>query len=132
MDTRDKNKWLVRGAVLAIFLLGFVAGILTLNVYKNLYDGSRGHSRELERVEQVFEQLSLTETQQAEVRSVLDDARNQIREMRRIDSQRKRDIRRQTDERLQKILTPEQWQTFQQSRSKTGKRGHKGKSSDHK
>lgn len=127
MENREKNKWKVRGAVLAIFLLGFVAGILALNVYHKLSNGGQRQTdgRGGERIEQIFERLALTEAQQAEIRGVFDSTRIEMREMRRADAERRKDVRRRTDERLQKILTPEQWQQFQQIRNEGGgsKRG---------
>ena len=34
MDSTNKSKWRVRGAAVVIFVLGFAAGSLALNVYK--------------------------------------------------------------------------------------------------
>ena len=33
MENKEQRKWQIRGAVLLIFLLGFLAGALTLNIY---------------------------------------------------------------------------------------------------
>jgi len=117
MNTTEKNKWQVRGAVLAIFLLGFLAGLLALNVYQNWAGGDAPRTNNRANIQQTLEQLGLNETQQSEVRGIFDEARNQMRDMRRENQERRREVRRRTDERLQKILTPEQWQQFQEIRN---------------
>jgi hypothetical protein len=123
MENRDKNKWKVRGAILAIFLLGFLAGTLALNVYNNYTGGGRTpQPNGRQRIEQFFERLQLNEAQQTEVREIFNDARTQMQEMRRKNEEHRREMRRQTDERLQKVLTPEQWEQFQQMRNESGDR----------
>jgi Spy/CpxP family protein refolding chaperone len=117
MNNTEKNKWQVRGAVLGIFLLGFLAGFLALNVYHRWADDKPRPANNRATIEQTFRQLSLTEAQQQEVRGIFDDARSQMREMRKENAARRRDVRRNTDERLQKVLSAEQWQQFQQIRS---------------
>lgn len=119
MDNKDKNRWKVRGAVLAIFLLGFVAGLLAFNVYYKWSDNKPRQSNNQNRLEQTFERLQLDESQKSQVRGIFNDARAQIQEMRKADSLRRKEVRRQTDERLQKVLNDNQWQQFQQIRSET-------------
>jgi biopolymer transport protein ExbB/TolQ len=110
MNRIDKNKWQVRGAVLGIFLLGFLAGMLALNFYNSRSD-------ERPNLERLFEQLQLDEAQQKEVRGIFEEAGGQMRQLRREHAERRREIRRQTDERLQKTLSPEQWREFEQIRN---------------
>jgi hypothetical protein len=43
MDNVAKNRWQVRIAAVIIFVLGFTAGILTLNVYRGLTRGGQGN-----------------------------------------------------------------------------------------
>ena len=50
MDYIAKNKWQIRGAAAIIFVLGFTAGILALNVYRGWMRGGGREDR--------FEQLS--------------------------------------------------------------------------
>jgi Spy/CpxP family protein refolding chaperone len=119
MDNTNKNKWQVRGAVLGIFLLGFLAGLLTLNFYHKWSDNEPRQMNNRTGLEQTFERLQLTEEQQSQVRGIFDEARNQMREMRKESIGRRRELRRQTDERLQKVLNSEQWQQFQQIRNES-------------
>ncbi|HLA96656.1 MAG TPA: hypothetical protein VK612_13110 [Pyrinomonadaceae bacterium] len=117
MENIDKSRWKVRGAVLSIFLLGFIAGLLALNIYNNWSGDRNRQASRRDRIEQTFKQLNLTEEQQSDVRIIFNDTRSQLQEMRRENTERKSEIRRKTDEGLQKVLIPSQWQQFQQIRS---------------
>ena len=113
METRAKTKWQIRSAVLIIFLIGFVAGILTMDIYRSRQVMSA--SRDMRgRFDRIFDRLNLTPDQKDQVRSIFDDARAQLNEIRKESEPKSREVRRQTDDRLQAVLTPEQWQQFQQ------------------
>lgn len=126
MDTTNKSKWQVRGAVVVIFLLGFAAGALALNGYKRWGRGGAEASRQ-NRFEQMLDSLQLNADQKTQVHQILGDARQQLQALRKESEPRFEEIRRQTDERLQKVLTPEQWQQFQQERGKMRGRDHRGR-----
>lgn len=129
MDRIAKNRWQVRLAALLIFLLGAAAGALALNVYKSW---TRAESRGGGRgggFERMLGRLELTAEQEPQVRRILADAREQMREARRASEPRMDDIRRQTDERLRQVLTPEQWQRFQQMKQEMPAR-RRGKRED--
>ena len=123
MDKASKNRWQVRFAALLIFVLGFAAGILALNVY-------RGFARDRnprDRFEQMAERLQLTDDQKTKVQEIFTDTREQLRAVRRESEPKVNEIRRQADGRLQTVLTAEQWQKFQslreEMRSRRGGRG---------
>ena len=127
MDRIAKNRWQVRLAALLIFLLGATAGALALNVYNSWTRAAGGPSRG-GGFERMIKRLELSAEQEPRVREILADARQQMHEARRANEPRMDDIRRQTDERLQQVLTPEQWQRFQQLKQdmrgrRRGKRG---------
>ena len=123
MDNATKNRWQVRGATLIIFVLGFAAGILALNVYRGLAGGPRSRDR----FEQMSERLNLTADQKTKVQQIFSDTREQVRALRRESEPKFDDIRRQADARLQEVLTPEQWQQFQKDRHEMrGRRGRGG------
>lgn len=127
MDKDTKNRWQVRGATLIIFVLGFAAGILALNVYRGLAGGPGSRDR----FEQMSERLNLTADQKTKVQQIFSDAREQVRALRRESEPKFDDIRRQADTRLQEVLTPEQWQQFQKDRSEMrGRRGRGGPRGD--
>ena len=123
MDNASKNRWQVRFAALIIFVLGFAAGILALNVY-------RGFARDRsprDRFEQMAERLQVTADQKTKVQDIFTDTREQLRAVRAESEPKVNEIRRQADGRMQTVLTPEQWQKFQtmrdEMRSRRGGRG---------
>lgn len=121
MDNNEKEKLRIRGAVLGIFLLGFIAGIFSLTIYHNWLSAKPSLDRQA-RFEQTVERLKLNEEQKLKVRGIFDFARTQMQTIRQENAPRVREIRNQTDEQLQKVLTAEQWQEFQQIREASGRK----------
>ena len=126
MNTIQKSKWQVRVAALVIFVIGFAAGALALNVYKRWERTSAGTSRQ-DRFEKMLDRLNLSADQKTQVHQILSDTRGQLQTLRKESEPRFEEIRRQADERLQKVLTPEQWQQFQKERSEMRGRGRRGR-----
>ena len=124
MDRVRKNSWLVRAAALAIFVLGFAAGALAPSAYRAWVRDRSG------RIEQMSKNLNLTPEQEAQVRQIFGESRTQLEALRRESEPRFAEIRRQADERLQSVLTPEQWQQLrrerEENRSRRGRRGRPG------
>jgi Spy/CpxP family protein refolding chaperone len=118
MNNVTKNRWQVRVAAIIIFVLGFTAGILALNVYRGWVRGGPGN-----RMDELSERLKLTADQKTRVQEIFSDTREQLRAVRRETEPRMEEIRRQADGRLQTVLTPEQWQQFQRLREERGRRG---------
>ena len=122
MDRARKNSWLVRAAALVIFLLGFAAGALAPAAYRAwVRDDRRG--RGPEGFEQMSERLKLTPEQKTQVQQIFGETRTQLEALRKESAPRFAEIRRLADERLQTVLTPEQWRQFQQSREEGRRRG---------
>jgi len=117
MTNVTKNRWQVRIAATIIFVLGFTAGILALNVYRGW--GPHGGNR----MDELSERLQLTADQKTKVQEIFNDTREQLRAVRRETEPRMDEIRRQADGRLQTVLTPDQWQQFQRLRDERGRRG---------
>jgi Spy/CpxP family protein refolding chaperone len=115
MNTETKNVWQIRAATTAVFLLGFLAGALALNAYHVWYSPAASVPKR-ERFERIFNQLELTEQQKAETQQIFNETREQLQRLREEGEPRVREIRAQADARLQRVLTPEQWQKFQQIR----------------
>lgn len=115
MNTETKNVWQIRAATTAVFLLGFLAGAMALNAYHVWY-GPAANVPKRERFERIFNQLELTEQQRTETQQIFNETREQLQRLREEDEPRVREIRAQADTRLQRVLTPEQWQKFQQFR----------------
>ena len=121
MDTVDKSKWQIRVAAIVIFVLGFAAGALALNGYKRWERGSEASRQG--RFERILDQLQLNADQKTQVHQILGDTRQQLQALRKESEPRVAEIRRQADERLQKVLTPDQWTKFQEERDKPRRRG---------
>lgn len=124
MDNVAKNRWQVRFAAMIIFVLGFAAGMLALNVYRGLARNTGPRDR----FEQLAERLELNADQKTKVQQILGDSREQLRAVRRESEPKVNAIRQQTDTRLQEVLSPEQWQKFQSLRHEMrgGRRGGRG------
>ncbi len=113
MENSLNGKWKIRAAVVGVFLLGCLAGPLSMNVYRAHFSRS---SREPhgERFEQMLDRLKLSADQRTQVEQIIKDSRSQIVEIRRQSEPRYKEIRKQTDERLQTVFSPEQWQQMTQ------------------
>jgi Spy/CpxP family protein refolding chaperone len=112
MDSSARNKWQVRLAVLILFVVGFIAGALAMNVYRARHWSPRAGGRG--GFEQMLDRLDLTQDQRTRVNEIFEDARKQLADMRRDSEPKFREVRKNTDERLRSVLTPEQWEQFQQ------------------
>ena len=112
MNNNSKGKWQVRVAVLLLFVVGFIAGGLAMNIYRARQWSPRGGGRG--GFEQMLDKLDLTQDQRTQVNDIFDDARKQLTELRKESEPRFREVRKNTDERLQTVLTPQQWDQFQQ------------------
>ena len=118
MNNVAKNRWQVRIAAVIIFVLGFTAGILALNVYRGWTRGGPGN-----RIDELAERLQLSAEQKTKVQEIFSDTREQLRAARQEMEPRMTEIRRQADGRLQTVLTPEQWEKFQRMRDERQRRG---------
>ena len=132
MDSKPRNKWQVRVAVLTIFVVGFVAGVLALNFYRGR---QWSPSRSLGRggLEQMLDKLNLTAEQKPQVSAIFDDARADLMRLRKESGPRFREVRERTDERLQSVLTTEQWAEFQRlmNESRSGRQHRMGRERQH-
>ncbi len=122
MENKTRNKWQVRGAAVLIFVLGFMAGVLALNVYRGLAR-SRGPT---DRFEQLANRLQLDADQKTKVKQIFGDTRQQLQSLRKESEPRVNEIRQQADQRLQQVLNADQWQKFQQMRNEMRGRRERG------
>jgi Spy/CpxP family protein refolding chaperone len=114
MKNNIRNKWQVLGAIILIFVLGFAAGALALNLYRGW--SRRGMERG-DRFEQLASRLQLNADQKPKVQQIFNDTREQLRALRKESEPRVTQIEQQTDLRLKEVLTAEQFQRFDQMRS---------------
>ena len=114
MNNVARNKWQARGFAVVIFILGFTSGILALNAYH--WVRARRPAAASDRIEQLATRLQLNADQKTKVQQIFGDTRQQLEGLRKESEPRVNDIRQQTDQKLQQVLTPDQWKKFQQLR----------------
>jgi hypothetical protein len=122
MDQTGKSKWQVRIAAILIFVLGFAAGALALNGYQRWRTGGRTHRQAYD---QMVDRLQLNSDQKTQVQQIFAETRQQLQALRKDADPRVVQIRQQTDERLQKVLTADQWKQFQQMRDEIRSNGRR-------
>jgi hypothetical protein len=122
MNIVYKNRWQIRVAAAVIFVLGFVAGILALNVYRSLARNAPPRDR----FEQLSERLQLDAGQKTKVQQIFSDTRDQLRTLRKEQEPKVTEIRKQADDKLQQVLNAEQWKQFQTMRDEMKKRRGQG------
>ena len=114
MNNVAPNKWQARSFAVVIFILGFTSGILALNAYH--WARGRRPAAPSDRIEQLATRLQLNADQKTKVQQIFGDTRQQLQGLRKESEPRVNDIRQKTDQQLQQVLTPDQWQKFQQMR----------------
>ena len=122
MNITTKNRWQVRLVAAIIFALGFTTGILAVNLYRSL---ARNVTPK-DRFEQLSDRLELNADQKTKVQQIFSDTREQLRGLRKESEPKMAEIRRQADEKLQQVLTPEQWKQFQSMRDDMRQRRGRG------
>src|SRR6187549_1579175 len=99
MENTGKIKWQVQLAALGLFVLGFIAGALVLNLYHARHVAAPGregrNGSPFFRPENLAEQLKLSAEQTAEVEKIFDDARGQLSEVRKQSEPKFGEIRKQ-------------------------------------
>lgn len=124
MDRVRKNSWLVRVAALAIFILGFAAGALAPSAYRAWVRDAGGGRQG--RLDKLSEDLKLTPEQKEQMRQIFGETRTRLEALRKESEPRFVEIRRDADERIRQVLTPEQWEEFRKSREE-GRGGRRGR-----
>jgi len=112
MESNGRRRWSIRAAAAALFLLGCLAGALSMNIYRAHFSRFPRETRG-ERFEQILDSLNLTAEQRTQVKEVITDSRSQIMDVRRQSEPRYKEIRQQTEEKLQTVLTSQQWHQWQ-------------------
>src|SRR5215469_16523697 len=96
MESIKREKWRVRLAIVAIFLLGFVAGGLAVNLYRQgAPPRAQGKDERYPRrggIESMLKSLNLTDQQKQQVDQILADTRQRITEIHRASEPQMSDI----------------------------------------
>jgi hypothetical protein len=115
MNSEVRNKWRIRAATLSIFLLGAMAGAFALNAY-NLWFGNKPPMNREARFNKLSDDLQLSPQQNTDVKQAFNETREKMQALKQEDEPKVNTIREETDEKLHKLLSPEQWQKFMQIR----------------
>ena len=124
MENQARTKWKFRGLAIVLFALGFTSGILAMNAVRAWSHRNAGAPGD--RMEQLANRLQLNSDQKTKVQQIFSDTRQQLQSLRKESEPRVNDIRQQADQRLQQVLTSDQWQQFQQLRSEARDRRGRG------
>ncbi|MDX6711412.1 MAG: hypothetical protein QOH96_2428 [Blastocatellia bacterium] len=106
-----KNKWQIIAAALGVFILGFLAGGFSMNLYRNRQVRPKeDHSPQIKRI---IDSLNLSADQKTQVEAIVNDTKSQLRDLRKESQPRVDEIRQKGRARLQTVLTPEQWKQLE-------------------
>lgn len=113
METKSPSQNKVRLIVVAIFLIGVVAGALSMNLYQRISssgDLDRSHySRPQDYVfDKLNRRLELTQDQQQKIRDILNDTFSQYNAISREADPKINAVRQQNRDRIRALLTKEQ------------------------
>jgi len=130
MESINSEKWRVRLSIVAIFLLGFIAGGLAVNLYRpgkaNSVDNRPPSGFHHGGFEGIIKSLNLDDHQKQQVEQILGDTRQRLQEVHRASAPQLAEIRKQTRERLKTVLTEDQWNQFQQAIKEREERQDRG------
>ena len=114
MTDRGKSLLKIWLAVVGVFILGCVTGVSLDSVYRLRSGNNEARSRRGK--EEVFEQmkrdLNLNEQQAGQIRAILDETREEYRQLRAEVRPRYDAVRQSARTKIRALLTPEQQQKF--------------------
>ena len=119
MTPRNKTRLKIWLVLLGVFVLGCVTGALLDNVYRlqargapQGRHGGRGDKDKGAFFESLRRDLNLDDQQAAQVRAILEETRNEFRQLRAEARPRYDALKQKARERIRAVLTPEQQQRF--------------------
>jgi len=124
MESSANSKSKARLIVVSVFVIGFAAGALSLNLYQQLNGssrndgGPRGGAEVL--IKRMNQKVGLSSDQQEQIRKVLDETNEKYREIRKDMEPRIKDfsprfdaVRQESRDRIRSLLTPDQLPKFE-------------------
>lgn len=118
METKTSSQTKARLIVVTVFVIGFAAGALSLNLYEQMTSSSKKdgpqHGTEF-LIKRMDERVGLTTDQQDHIKKILDETSEKYREIRGEMEPRIKDfeprfnaVREQSRDRIRALLTPDQ------------------------
>jgi len=124
MESSGNSQSKARLIVVSVFVIGFAAGALSLNLYQRLNpsskkDGPRGGAEVL--IKRMNEEVGLAPDQQDQIKKILDETGEKYREIRKeMDpaiknfEPRFNAVRQESRDRIRQLLTPEQLPKYEE------------------
>jgi len=129
MESKTPSQTKARLLVLAVFVIGFLGGALSMNLYERLNPssppkkGSRnGNPPQHHILEKMTERLKLSPQQQEGIKAVLDNTFGQYGQIRKDIEPQMDAVRQQGRERIRAILSPEQLPEYEKMVDESNKR----------
>ena len=124
MDSNTNSQTKARVIVVSVFVIGFVAGALALNLYQRLTSSS---NKDMPRngteflIRRMNDKVGLTSEQQEQIKKILDETNDKYREIRKdIEPSIKpfeprfNAVRQESRDRIRTLLTPDQLPKYEQ------------------
>ena len=124
MESKSNSQSKARVIVVSVFVIGFAAGALALNLYQQLTaskgkDGPRNGTEVL--IRRMNEKVGLSSDQQEQIKKILDETNDKYREIRKDLEPRIKDfeprfnaVRQESRDRIRGLLTSEQLPKYEQ------------------
>jgi len=117
MQAIKDKKWPVVCALM-VFVIGSLVGGLGTRLYDRRHPQMSPPPGVA--IEKAMKNMQLNADQQAKVKSIIEDTRNQLRDVRRDSQPKVMAIRRHSREQMQGVLTPEQMRTLEEEMRRQG------------
>lgn len=116
----NNSRTKARLIVLSVFVIGFAAGMLALNLYQNLMNGpsSRGMRGGAEFLSKLDEKVKLSTDQQEQIKKIIDETGDKYREIRKevepLYLPKYDAVRQESRDRIRALLTAEQLPKYEE------------------
>ena len=125
--------------VFTVFFVGIITGMLIINFYETRVAGSapdmsdnRGRSSDLQRdVNRVHDYLGLDQAQRERVNLILEEGRNQVRQLRAETRPKVQAIEENTQSQIRSVLNPDQIERYEKFRRDIRERRNQNRRSNH-
>ena len=124
MDSNTNSQTKARVIVVFVFVIGFAAGALGLNLYQRLTSSSNKESPRSGTeflIKRMNDKVGLSSDQQEQIKTILDETNDKYREIRKDMEPRIKDfeprfntVRQESRDRIRALLTPEQLPKYEQ------------------
>ena len=124
MDSNSSSRTKARVIVVSVFVIGFVAGALALNLYQRLTSSSNKdipHNGTEFLIKRMNDKVGLSVDQQDQIKTILDETNDKYREIRKDMEPHIKDfeprfnaVRQESRDRIRALLTPDQLPKYEQ------------------